>query len=197
MSNKQFTWWRRFHTPPQLPQHKIWKGHSDLLQRIEWGEFEYNQLSEQSQLEHVIFKNESDKIKSELKYVRDPEIIEEKIRDRRKLKNKRVNIMLEHHLEQESKTLHHLVLKLASEFQLEVEYVKEYMETFDGTTRELYYTLWSIANKKHILTFEEIDRIPRCQPSFPRHVLKDRDPVIRQTWRKIVKDRKIWNAYGN
>lgn len=196
MSYKVFTWWRRFHAPISMPKKMQWQGYSELLQRIEWGEFEYNQLSEQSHLEEVLFQNECDLIKLNFSHVRDPEIIEEKVRDRRKLKNKRVNIMLEQHMQQEGAMLHGLAVKLAKEFKIEIEYVKKYMEDFNGTTRQLFYTLKAFANNWQAPTFEEIDLIPRLHQEFPRHILKDRDPVLQKIWRGIVKERKIWNAYA-
>ena len=141
MSNRQFTWWRRFHTSRKLLKDLYWKGYSRLLQRIEFGEFEYDQLSEQTHLEELLYQIECQQIKNEFSYTRDPEIIQEKIRDRRKLKNKRVGIMMEKHLKREAELLSQLRLELAEEFSLDVDYIREYMETFDGTTDIFMETL--------------------------------------------------------
>ena len=197
MSHRVFTWWRRFHTPRNLPKDQYWKGYSKLLQQIEWGEFEYDQLSEQTHLEEALFEIECDQIKEQYSYTWDPEVINEKVRDRRKLKNKRVTIMMERHLKREAELLKELKVALAEEFGMDQEFIGEYMETFDGTTRQLFYTLRAIANKRPIPTFEEIDLFPRSQPEWPRHILKDKDPTIKKVWNKVVKDRNIWNAYGN
>ena len=197
MSHRVFTWWRRFHTSRKLPKDLYWKGYSHLLQRIEFGEFEYDQLSEQTHLEEFLYQMECQEIKNEFSYTRDPEIIQEKIRDRRKLKNKRVGIMMEKHLKREAELLSQLRLELAEEFSLDVDYIREYMETFDGTTRQLFYVLRSISQDRTIPTFEQIDLFPRSQSEQPRHILKDRDPIIKRAWNNLVKERKIWNAYGN
>jgi hypothetical protein len=197
MSNRQFTWWRRFHTSRKLLKDLYWKGYSRLLQRIEFGEFEYDQLSEQTHLEELLYQMECQQIKNEFSYTRDPEIIQEKIRDRRKLKNKRVGIMMEKHLKREAELLSQLRLELAEEFSLDVDYIREYMETFDGTTRQLFYVLRSISQGRTIPTFEQIDLFPRSHSEQPRHILKDRDPIIKRAWNNLVKERKIWNAYGN
>lgn len=197
MSYRIFTWWRRFHTPRNLPKDQYWKGYSKLLQRIEWGEFEYDQLSEQTHLEEALFEIESNQIQAEFSFARDPEVINEKIRDRRKLKNKRTSIMMERHLKHEAELLKELKMALAEEFGMDQEFIGEYMETFDGTTRQLFYTLRAIANKRLIPIFEEIDLLPRSQPEWPRHILKDKDPAIKKVWNKVVKNQNIWNAYRN
>ena len=197
MSHRVFTWWRRFHTPRNLPKDQYWKGYSKLLQRIEWGEFEYDQLSEQTHLEEALFELECAEIREQFSFARDPEVINEKIRDRRKLKNKRINIMMERHLKHEAEMLSQVATELAEEFEFDKEYVTDFMERFDGTTRQLYYTLRALYYNRPLPTLEEIDMVPRSQPEFPRHILKDRDPLIKKVWNKIVKERKIWNAYGN
>ena len=58
MSNRTFTWWRRFHSPIKLKKNQMWKGYPQLLQRIEFGEFEYCHLSEECLLEEELYKLE-------------------------------------------------------------------------------------------------------------------------------------------
>ena len=39
--SRQFTWWRRFHGVVKLPKKYLFKGASELQQRIEFGEYEH------------------------------------------------------------------------------------------------------------------------------------------------------------
>jgi len=195
MSHRVFTWWRRFHTTIKLPKENKWKGYSELLQRIEWGEFEYDQLSEQTKLEERIFELECEQIKEELKRS-SQEAIDERIIERRKLKNKRIGIMMERHLIKEQETLNNLAEALSSEFSLDKEFVLEFVETFDGTTRHLYYALRAISQGRSIPTEDDLLKFPLSQPQQPRHILRREHRQYFPIWEQVVKRYKIWNAYG-
>jgi hypothetical protein len=190
-----FTWWRRFHTPTKLPKDQKWKGYSELLQRIEWGEFECDQLGDHVKLEEKIFELECKDIEKELNRS-NYDAIQERIIDRRKLKNKRIAIMMEKHLKKEQELLADLTEALSNEFSILREDVLEFMETFDGTTRHLYYALRAISQGKSIPTEDDLLKYPRTQPEQPRHVLKHEHRKLWKVWQEVVKEHKIWNADG-
>lgn len=173
----------------------MWQGYSPLLQRIEFGEFEYCPLSEEALLEEEIYRLEEAKIRKEMERS-DEEAILEKLVDRRKLKNKRVQIMMKNHLEKEHEILRDLKENLCNEFQMSKEFMNDFFENFDGTTRQLYYALRAVSQKKPIPSNETIDKYPRAFAQQPRHILKHEHIKLYKTWKKVVKDNKIWNAYG-
>lgn len=195
MSHRVFTWWRRFHTPTKLPKDQKWKGYSELLQRIEWGEFECDQLGDHVKLEEKIFELECEEIRKELNRSNE-DAIQDRIIDRRKLKNKRIGIMMEKHLKKEQELLADLAESLSNEFSILKDEVLEFMETFDGTTRHLYYALRAKSQGREIPTEDDIALWPRTQPEQPRHVLKHEHRKLWPIWAQVVKENKIWNAYG-
>ena len=166
MSHRAFTWWRRFHTPVKLPKDQKWKGYSELLQRIEWGEFECDQLGDHVKLEEKIFELECKEIERELNRS-NYDAIQERIVDRRKLKNKRIAIMMEKHLKKEQELLADLAESLSKEFSILKDEVLEFMETFDATTRHLYYALRAKSQGKPIPTEDDLLKYPRTQPEQP------------------------------
>jgi len=195
MSHRTFTWWRRFHTPVKLKKHQYWKGYSKLIQQIEFGEFEYCHLSEEILLEEAIYEKEVSEIRDEMERSSE-EAIQEKIYDRRVLKNKRVQIMMKNHLQKEHDILKDLTHKLAEEFDLSPGFVKDFMEDFDGDTRQLYYCLRAVSQKKPIPSNDTIDTYPRSFAPQPRHILKHEHRKLAPLWKKVVKQNKIYNAYG-
>lgn len=195
MSHRAFTWWRRFHTPVKLKKEQMWKGYSPLLQRIEFGEFEYCHLSEETLLEEELYRMEEAEIRSQMDRSNE-EAIMEKLVDRRKLKNKRVQIMMKNHLEKEHEILKELTNALSDEFKIGRDAVIEYMETFDGTTRQLYYALRAKSQGKKIPKNSDIDKYPKSFEMQPRHVLKHEHRKLYNIWKKVVKENNIWNAYG-
>ena len=195
MSHRVFTWWRRFHTPIKLPKEAYWQAPSKLLQRIEFGEFDYVQLSEQVMLEEAIYEKECEEIRKELSRSNE-DAIQMKIYDRRKLKNKRVNVMMEKHLQQEQELLWELARALSDEFGMTNEFVTDYIENFEGDTRQLYYSLLAIANERPVLSLSEIDAIQRFHAPQPRHVIKHEHRKYKSLWREVVNANKIWNAHN-
>ena len=122
--------------------------------------------------------------------------IQDRIIQRRKMKNKRIEIMMERHLKKEMETLSNLAQSLGDEFSLTKEEVLEFMETFDGTTRHLYYALRAHSQGKPIPSEDDIALWPRSQPEQPRHILKREHHLLFPIWEQVVKQYKIWNAYG-
>jgi len=186
-----FTWWRRFHTPFKLKPKDLWKGRSELLQRIEFGEFEYDPLWQQSYLEDYILEEKTEAIK--IKFARsNADTIEEKIRDERKKMRKRQDIMREKHLINENKLLVQLSDALAKEFDMDREFVDGFMESFDGTTRELYFNLLCIKYEKPLLESDDIQMIPRTVNQQPRHYIKRSEQDLLSMWDKTIIEKNIW-----
>lgn len=193
--NRQFTWWRRFHTTQKLKRSDYWKGYSKLLQEIEFGQWESDPLWEQSYLEEAVYEKKKEDYIKEKSYIRDKSSLEDIIRDFRKAKHKRTEIMRSRHCETEPKRLADLCEKLSEEFNISHEYVKQYMETFDGTTRQLYYSLRAISQDREIPSFDTIDKYPRSFVEQPRHILKREYSSLKPIWKKVARERKIYGAY--
>lgn len=186
-----FTWWRRFHTPFKLQPKHMWKGRSELLQRIEFGEYECDPLWQQAYLEDYIFQAKVAEI--EEKYSRSTrDTIEDRILYERKKMRKRKDTMQQKHLEAEIRLLNQLADALATEFEMTKEAVEEIMETFDGTTRELYYYILAIKNDRQPMTSEELQMVPRTVDPQPRHIMKQSEGKWFPLWKQTVKDKKIW-----
>jgi len=186
----QFTWWRRFWPTQKLAPQQFYKGGSKLLQRIEFGEFEFEPLSSEVLLEEEIYRLKCEEIDALEGY--HPDTLNDMKITERKKKNKRVNVMLSHHLDWEQNRLHELVLQLAKEFNVEIEFVYDTMETFDGTTRELYFHIKAIAENREPKTSEEVLMFPRMQVEQSRHILKPKQKKYEQTWTKIVQNKKVY-----
>ena len=82
--------------------------------------------------------------------------------------------------------------KLAEEFNLDPEIVKNEMEEFDGTTRELYFHIKSIALNKHF----NPDKQPRLILEQPRHILKPKERKYIMLWTKLIK-KHDWREFLN
>ena len=194
MSHRVFTWWRRFHTPIKLPKEAYWQGRSKLLQQIEFGEFEPSQLSDQILLEEAIFEKECEQIRKELNRSNE-DAIEMRIYDRRKLKNKRVHNMMERHLKQEQELIRDLVQALSDEFKMTTDFIFEFIENFEGDTRQLYYSLLSIANDRPIPALEDIDQIPRVHAPQPRHVMRHQHKKYFPLWKEVALKNNFWHVH--
>lgn len=177
---RQFTWWRRFHSPLKLPNHMLFKGASELLQRIEFGEYEFNHLGTEAHLEPLIYDYKVDQIKVESPWL-DGESLAEATEYPRKQLNKRKELLMKNHLLAENKLLNQLKLKLAEEFDLNPDDVEELMETFDGTTRELYFKCMSIATGKDI----DPSKMQRFFRQQPEPGLKPKEQKYNKLWQKI------------
>jgi hypothetical protein len=181
---KTFTWWRRFHSVVKLPKQALYKGAPELLQRIEFGEFEFNHLGREWYLEDKIFEQQINQLK-----IDKPWLTEESLEDQtiyiRKLTNKRKNSIMKSHLEIEMSLLQLLKTELAKEFEMDSDEVREIMETFDGTTRELYLHLLSLKQGR---TYDP-EQIPRLFREQPRHILKPKERKYEKLWMEVIKER--------
>lgn len=191
MSSRQFTWWRRFGGVMKLPKSYLYNGASELLQRIEFGEYEFNHLGREIYLEDKIYEAKSDIIKKESPWLKG-ETLDEALEYDRKQTNKRKAVMMKKHLELEQALLWKLAEDLANEFKLSKENVIEIMETFDGTTRELYFKCMSISIKKDI----EPSKMQRFFKEQPRHILKPKERKYSKMWAELIKEHK-WQRYLN
>ena len=186
----QFTWWRRFYPTQKLDKGQFFKAGSKLLQRIEFGEFEFEPLSDETHLEEELYRLKCEEI-DQLKGYHPETLNEMKVTERTK-KNKRISIMLSHHLDAEHGRLYLLRDELVKEFKLDRHFVWDTIQEFDGTTRELYFFFKCIANGREPMSSEEVERVPRLQPMQRRHVLKPKQRVHQKTWQKIVQNKQLW-----
>jgi hypothetical protein len=181
---REFTWWRRFHGLVKIPKQHLYKGASELLQRIEFGEFEFNHLGREIYLEDKIFEWEVDEIKKDKPWITNISIEDQLIYIRKKT-NKRKAAIMQAHLEAESTLLHNLKLELAKEFNMDIEAIDVIMESFNGTTRELYFHLKSLILGK---TYDA-EQIPRLIREQPRHILKPKERKWMPLWVEVIKER--------
>jgi len=189
--SRQFTWWRRFWGVRKIPKQYLYKGASELLQRIEFGEFEVNNLGREIHLEDSIYEAEVKRIQKESPWLKD-ETLDEAIADARKQRNKRKTKMMEAHLKAEHLLLRDIMNKLAEEFNLDPEIVKNEMEEFDGTTRELYFHIKSIALNR----LYDPNKQPRLILEQPRHILKPKERKYIVLWTKLIK-KHDWREFLN
>lgn len=189
--SRQFTWWRRFWGTQKIPKKYLYKGASELLQRIEFGEFEVDSLGREWYLEDAIYEKYCTDLKAEKPWLK-PDAFEEQVRDYRKQQNKRKNLIMKAHLEAEQKLLIKLREGLANEFGLSKDQVQAEMDEFDGTTREFYFHIKSIALGK---TYDP-NKQPRLIPEQPRHILKPKERKYVDLWMDLVKEHK-WQQFLN
>ena len=189
--SRQFTWWRRFAGVQKLPKKYLYKGASELLQRIEFGEYEFDHLGREVYLEDKIYEAKVEAIMKEKPWLKG-ETLTEAIEYDRKQYNKRKSVMMKNHLEAEQKLLWKLAEDLSKEFNMPKDDVTELMETFDGTTRELYFKCMSISTGKDI----DPDKMQRFFPEQPRHILKPKERKYVKLWIALVKERK-WEEFLN
>ena len=192
--SRQFTWWRRFYSTQKLDPKQMYKGASKLLQRIEAGEFEHDGLWEQSYLEEEILDYTMYDFSKKNKGC-SQDLYEKVYADNRKKKNKRLGVMRENHLKNELQMLYKLKNELAKEFDIEDDTVWNFMEEFDGTTRELYFAVKDLANGKSIRSSEDIAKIPRLINQQPRHILKRSNIKYLPLWQKILSKYNFYFAY--
>jgi len=189
--SRQFTWWRRFYGVVKLPKRYLFKGASELLQRIEFGEYEVDNLGREVYLEDLIYEAKVDAIKKESPWLKG-ETLDEALDYPRKQYNKRKSVMMSKHLENEHKLLRNICIALSDEFKLERDVINDIMEEFDGTTRELYFYVKTIAlNRPYIA-----DKQPRLILEQPRHVLKPKERKYIILWTKLIKKHN-WREFLN
>lgn len=184
MSSRQFTWWRRFSGVVKLPKSYLYKGASELQQRIEFGEYEFDHLGREVYLEDKIYEYKVAVIKKEKPWLHGETLAESLDYDRKQY-NKRKAVIMKNHLEIEQKLLWKLAENLSNEFGIPKDQVTETMETFDGTTRELYFKCMEIANGKII----DPNKMQRFFEEQPRHILKPKERKYAKLWIQLVKER--------
>ena len=125
-----FYWWRRFRSHKNLPYK------APLIDKIRNGDFEYPTLFEHAEWELQWMEQDQKKFIDEYKGF-DPTSdrlyhdIESKYR-------KRYNLIIEDAVKVEQDRLIRLVDHLSKKFDIHKDMIKEWMETFDGTTEQLY-----------------------------------------------------------
>ena len=189
--SRQFTWWRRFWGTKKMPKQMLCKAASELQQRIEFGEYEVDNLGREYHLEQAIFDKKAEALRKE-KHWMNEESYREQIQPINKQFRKRQNLIMKAHLEAEQKLLTNLRSKLAEEFKLDPELIQNEMEKFDGTTRELYFHIKSIALGK---TFNP-DKQQRLILEQPRHILKPKERKYVDLWMRLVK-KNNWEPFLN
>lgn len=189
--SRQFTWWRRFHGVVKIPKQYLYKGASELLQRIEFGEYEFDHLGREVYLEDVVYQYKEDIVKKQSPWLNSETLVDAMEYDL-KQRNKRKAVMMKKHLEYEFTLLRKLRDDLAHEFALEPELVGDLMETFDGTTRELYFKCMSISIGKEI----DPEKMQRFFKEQPRHILKPKERKYANLWIDLVKE-KNWARFLN
>ena len=191
---REYTWWRRFHSVQRIPKEYLYKGASELLQRIEFGEFEHDHLGREVYLEEKIYDYKEAKLLEEKPWLQGESLREAMEYDRR-LYKKRQNTMLKKHYEIEDGLLYKLAEALAKDFEMDIDSVKETMETFDGTTRQLWFFLLCQKTGREY-SHEWVDSIPRLFKEQPRHILKPKERKYTKLWIELVKERG-WQHFLN
>ena len=126
-----FYWWRRWKSHQYLP---VKKG---LLARIQNGDFEYSQLFDWAKYEMKYKQDELDEFVKNYQGKDDPKT-DELYRDIERRYQKRYNKLFEDAYLVEIRHLEGLAEALGREFKVDKKKVKTIMETFGGTTEELY-----------------------------------------------------------
>ena len=162
------------------------QGASQLIQKIEAGEFDIDHLFLEAKLEDAIFEKEVEVIKSQVMFKRySKDTQEDLIANMRKKSFKRKEIIMSKHIQSEYNIIELLYSELCKEFDLERDYLIAFIDNFNGTLRELYYTLRAASRNKKI-TKEEIDLIPRYFKEIPRHYLKNECLKYEDAWKQIM-----------
>ena len=126
-----FYWWRRFRT------HKTKPWNASLLAKIKNGDFEYPPYFQQADWELHWMKEELEEYKKNYIGFDDPERSTGYM-DIKKKAHKRYSLLYKDGHETDNKRLQDLVDGFCKEFKITKFEVWEIMETFGGTTEELY-----------------------------------------------------------
>jgi len=126
-----FYWWRRFRSHKSLPYR------TGLIDKIQNGDFEYPVLFEQADWELQWMQQDLDAFITTYKSNQDPKT-DSLYMDIERRYRKRYNLLREDGDKVERDRLGRLVESLSKKFSIHKHTIKEWMETFDGTTEELY-----------------------------------------------------------
>ncbi len=125
-----FYWWRRFRSHKSLPYSK------GLIDKIRNGDFEYPVLFEQAEWELQWMEQDQKKFLKE--YKGNEPLSDGLYHDIEKRYRKRYNLLREDGDKVERDRLTRLTEALAKKFSIHKDTIIEWMNTFDGTTEELY-----------------------------------------------------------
>ena len=189
--SRQFTWWRRFWATRKMPKQMLYKAASELQQRIEFGEYEVDNLGREYMLEEAIFEQKEKALRKEKPWLTE-ESYREQIQPINKQYRKRQNLIMKAHLESEQKLLYKLREELDKEFGIGQQRIQDEMEVFDGTTREFYFHIKSIALGKKC----DPDKQQRLILEQPRHILKPKERKYVDLWMRLVK-KNNWEPFLN
>jgi hypothetical protein len=176
------SWWRRFYPAMKIPKKLLYKGAPELIQRIEFGEFDTDPLFVQIKLDEAILQNKIDFIEGE-RMGHDAK--NERVYLETKSHRKRIRIMTEKYNENEFKLLRSLRDSLIKYFEITEERIDQIMETCDGDSRYLFY-LCLYEKRGQVLTEEEYNTIPRLIKTQPKHILRKNQIKYQETWNKIA-----------
>ena len=126
-----FYWWRRFKSHKNLPYR------ATLINKIRNGDFEYPILFKQADWELEWMKQDQKVFIKEYKgydYTQDS-----LYHDIERRYIKRYNLLFKDAHHQELDRLNRLVENLSDEFTIKKTLIREWMDTFTGTTEQLYY----------------------------------------------------------
>ena len=126
-----FYWWRRWKSHQYLPVRK------GLLARIQNGDFEYPKLFDWAKYEMKYKQDELDEFVKNYQGNSDPKT-DTLYRDIERRYQKRYNKLFEDAYEVENRHLEGLAEALGKEFKVSKKKIKSIMETFGGTTEDLY-----------------------------------------------------------
>ena len=189
--SRQFTWWRRFWATRKMPKQMLYKAASELQQRIEFGEYEVDNLGREYMLEEAIFEQKEKALRKEKPWLTE-ESYREQIQPINKQYRKRQNLIMKAHLESEQKLLYKLREELDKEFGIGQQRIQDEMEVFDGTTREFYFHIKSISLGKKF----DPDKQQRLILEQPRHILKPKERKYVDLWMRLVK-KNNWEPFLN
>ena len=127
-----FYWYRRFKAHKSLPYK------ARLLDKIENGDFEYSEFFQQADWELHWMKEDLEKFKKNYIGFEDPERSTGYM-DIKKKAHKRYSLLYKDGHETDNKRLEYLVEGFCKEFKITRKEVWKIMETFGGTTEELYH----------------------------------------------------------
>ena len=135
-----FYWWRRFKS------HKYKPGNTDLLVKIQNGDFEYPALFKHAEWELHWMKEEQEEYIKNYTSKQDPKQDNEYVNIELRYRKRYKKIIEDAHAV-EDRHLTNLVESLSKEFKVSKQKIATIMETFGGTTEELYL---DVRNKYYI-----------------------------------------------
>ena len=151
--SRQFTWWRRFWATRKMPKQMLYKGASELQQRIEFGEYEVDNLGREYMLEELIFEQKDKALKKEKPWLTEESYLEQ-IQPERKQYRKRQNLIMKAHLEAEHKLLYKLREELESLSVQKDEELQKAISNKESEIAQLKLTIGSLRTALDEAKFE-------------------------------------------